>query len=94
MHEAFVAVHGASIGFATRKPARGSESEGPFAGTDSLFGDFTIDYSEGHLVFTAPAVPGLGGKTMAVEGDFAGDSFSGTCTIIDLAEGTFESTRA
>jgi hypothetical protein len=69
-------------------------SDGPFAGTDPLFGDFTIDYSAGHLTFTAPAVPGLGGKTMTVEGDFAGDSFAGTYTIVDLAEGTFESTRA
>ncbi len=67
---------------------------GPFAGSDPLFGDFTIEYSDGHLTFTAPAVPGLGGKTMTVDGDFAGDSFSGTYAIVDLAEGAFEASRA
>ena len=69
-------------------------SEGPFAGTDPLFGDFTIDYSAGHLVFTAPAVPNLGGKTLTVEGDFADGSFAGTYTIPTLADGTFETARA
>ncbi len=67
--------------------------EGPFAGTDPLFGDFTIEYSAGHLIFTAPAVPNLGGKTMIVEGDFADGTFSGTYTIPTLADGTFETTR-
>ena len=67
--------------------------EGPFAGSDPLFGDFTIEYSAGHLIFTAPAVPGLGGKTMIVEGDFADGTFSGTYTIPTLADGTFETAR-
>jgi hypothetical protein len=72
----------------------GLDGSGPFFGTDPLFGDFTIEYLDGHLVFTALAVPGLGGKTMTVEGDFADGSFNGTYTIPDLAEGTFETTRS
>lgn len=69
-------------------------SAGAFASTSTLFGDFTIEYADGHLVFTAPAVPGLGGRTMTVIGDFSNGTFSGTYNIVDLADGTFETTRA
>ena len=68
-------------------------AEGPYSGTNDLFGDFTIIYSGGHLSFEAPAVPGVGGKKMTLEGDFTDGSFSGTYTIVELAEGTFEATR-
>lgn len=68
--------------------------EGPYTGTSALFGDYTISYSGGQLTFEAAAVPGVGGRKMTMEGDFAAGSFSGTYTIVDLAEGTFEATRA
>ncbi len=68
--------------------------EGPYTGTNDLFGDFTISYSGGHLTFEAAAVPGVGGKKMTMDGDFAASGFTGTYTIVDLAEGTFEATRA
>ena len=68
--------------------------EGPYNGTSELFGDYTISYSDGHLTFEAASVPGVGGKKMTLDGDFAAGGFSGTYTIVDLAEGTFEATRA
>ncbi|MEQ1872524.1 MAG: hypothetical protein ABL953_02255 [Ilumatobacteraceae bacterium] len=67
--------------------------EGPYAGTSELFGDYTVEYSAGHLKFTAPAVPGVGNLEMTIEGDFADGAFSGTYTIVGLAEGTFEANR-
>lgn len=68
--------------------------EGPYAGTNELFGDYTIEYSDGHFSFTAPSVPGVGNLEMTIEGDFVDGTFSGTYTIVGLAEGTFEATRA
>ena len=68
--------------------------EGPYTGTNDVFGDFTVSYSDGHLSFEAAAVPGVGGKKMTLDGDFADGGFTGTYTIVDLAEGTFEATRA
>jgi hypothetical protein len=68
--------------------------EGPYGGTNDVFGDFTIEVdAAGHLTLTAPAVPGVGDRTMTIEGDFTNDGFTGTYTIVGLAEGTFAATR-
>lgn len=67
---------------------------GPYAGSNDLFGDFTVDFDEsGHLTITAPAVPGVGGLPMTMEGDLIDGAFTGTYTIEGLAEGTFTATR-
>ena len=63
---------------------------GPYAGTSDLFGDFTVEVdADGHLVMTAPAVPGLGGMTMVTEGDFTADGFAATYLITNPAGSTF-----
>lgn len=67
--------------------------EGPYTGTNELFGDFTITYENGQLMFDAPAVPGVGGRQMLLTGTFVDGTFSGTYTIVDLADGTFTATR-
>ena len=68
-----------------------SESVG---GPDDLFGETTVETAaDGSFTLTAPAVPGLGGIPMTIEGTFTPDGFSGTYTIPDLAEGTFEATK-
>lgn len=46
-----------------------------------------------HLSFTAAAIPGVGNREMTLEGDFVDGAFSGTYTIVGLAEGTFEASR-
>ncbi|MBI4884034.1 MAG: hypothetical protein HY826_08270 [Actinobacteria bacterium] len=67
---------------------------GPYAGTNAVFGEFTVTLDEAfHLKLTAVAVPGVGGKQMIVEGDFADGAFSGTYEIVGLAVGTFEAAR-
>lgn len=67
---------------------------GPYAGTDPLFGDYTVAIDgAGHLTVVAPAVPGVGGRELTLEGDFAAGTFDGTYEIAGLAEGTFTATR-
>lgn len=67
---------------------------GPIAGTNDFFGDFTVTIDDaGHLVFEAEAVPGVGGRTMTVDGTFADGGFTGTYVIAGLADGTFTCTR-
>lgn len=66
---------------------------GPYPGSNALFGEFTMDLVDGHLTMIAPAVPGVGGREMVLEGDLAGDSFAGTYTIDGLADGTFIAQR-
>lgn len=72
---------------------------GPYVGNTALFGDFTVEIdTEGHLVMTAPAVPGLGGMTMVTEGDLTDSGFEATYVITQpagavFAEGTMTAQR-
>lgn len=69
-------------------------ASGPIAGSDTFFGDFTIEIDvDGHLLFVAAAVPEVGGREMVVDGTFSGDNFAGTYAITGLADGTFTCTR-
>jgi hypothetical protein len=68
---------------------------GPYSGNDPLFGDYTIEIDDaGHLTVVAPAVPGVGGLELTLEGDFTAGEFVGTYVIAGLAEGTFVATRS
>jgi hypothetical protein len=59
--------------------------------SDDLFGESSAEMdADGHFVLEAPAVPGLGGISMTIEGDLSEDGFVGTYVIPGLAEGTFE----
>lgn len=70
-------------------------NDGPFTGTNELFGEFSIDIDDaGHMTMTAPAVPGVGDREMTIEGDFVDGAFTGTYNIVGLAEGTFQAARA
>jgi hypothetical protein len=75
-------------------------ADGPYAGTSDLFGDFTVAVDgDGHLVMTAPSVPGLTGMKMVTEGDFTADGFAATYVITHpagstFAEGTMTAQRA
>ena len=66
---------------------------GPYPGSTELFGAFTMDFVAGRLTIVAPAVPGVGGREMIIEGDLADGAFTGTYTITGLADGVFTATR-
>jgi hypothetical protein len=67
---------------------------GPYAGSNDLLGEFTVEVeADGHVVITAPAVPGLGLEVI-MEADIADGVVTGTYDIPGLAEGVFDATRS
>jgi hypothetical protein len=72
---------------------------GPYAGSNGLFGDFTVEVdADGHVVMTAPSIPALTGMTMVTEGEFTGSGFAATYVITHpagsvFAEGTMTAQR-
>jgi hypothetical protein len=66
-------------------------SPSPYSGENELLGGFSVEIDEtGHLLMTAPSVPGVGGLMMTVEGDIDPAGFSMTYQIEGLAEGTID----
>lgn len=63
--------------------------EGPFEGTNALFGDYVVEVgADGHVTITAAELPNLG-LEMIVEGGPSAGGFEGTYTIEGLAVGTW-----
>ncbi len=65
----------------------------PYAGTSDLLGDYTVAVQpDGHVVITAPQVPGLGLEAI-FEADIVDGAVVGTYDIPGLANGEFTATR-
>ncbi|HEX5630510.1 MAG TPA: hypothetical protein VFY15_02520 [Acidimicrobiia bacterium] len=66
---------------------------GPYSGTSDLLGDYTVEVQpDGHVVITAPDVPGLG-LEVVIETDITEGEVVGTYDIPGLANGEFTATR-
>lgn len=68
-------------------------SDGPYAGSNDIFGDFTVAVTDGHVTLTAPDVPGLNLEVI-IEADIVDGVVTGTYDIPGLANGEFTAARA